>query len=151
MPKMKWSELKNQQLGRYGEYYAMMEFASYGCDIYSSQVDDSGIDFVTKINDVFYEVQVKSVCKSIYTYILKSKMQITNEFRLVCYLRFSNDNLPEVYIIPATAWQIPNAVFLDRDYETGKSKPEWGINDSQKHRYLLTPYLSSMFFNKSEK
>ncbi len=29
MPKMKWSDLRPMQLGRYAEYYAKMEFASY--------------------------------------------------------------------------------------------------------------------------
>lgn len=34
MPRMKWSDLNSMQLGRYGEYYAKMEFTSYGYDVY---------------------------------------------------------------------------------------------------------------------
>ena len=36
MPNMIWSKLSKNQLGQYGEYYAKMEFASYGWDIYTS-------------------------------------------------------------------------------------------------------------------
>ena len=34
MPKMKWSDLRSMQLGQYAEYYAKMEFTSYGYDVY---------------------------------------------------------------------------------------------------------------------
>lgn len=43
-----WERLRPLQLGRYGEYYAKMEFASYGYDIYTSEVDDHGVDFIAK-------------------------------------------------------------------------------------------------------
>ena len=152
MPNMKWSELSSQQLGRYAEYYAMMEFASYGYEIYSSEVDDHGVDFVAKIDGTFYEVQVKSMFKTTYTFNLKSKMSNTDKTRLVCLLRFVDGVLPEVYVIPAVAWQRPNAVLVDRNYEgSTKSKPEWGIQYSQKNKYLLEPYLSSAFFVKKLK
>jgi hypothetical protein len=49
MPNTKWSELNPLQLGRYAEYYAKMELASYGLEIYTSEVDDHGIDFIAKI------------------------------------------------------------------------------------------------------
>lgn len=57
-----WSALTTQQLGRYGEYIAKMEFARLGFDIYSPEVDDKGIDFVLRCGvDAFYDVQVKSL------------------------------------------------------------------------------------------
>lgn len=62
MPNMIWSRLTPLQLGRYGEYWAKMEFASYGFDIYTSEVDDHGVDFVARdpVAGIYYEVQVKS-------------------------------------------------------------------------------------------
>ena len=48
MPRMKWDKLNQRQLGQYGEYYAKMEFASYGYDVYTSEVDDHGVDFVAR-------------------------------------------------------------------------------------------------------
>ena len=60
MPRMKWDKLNQRQLGQYGEYYAKMEFASYGYDVYTSEVDDHGVDFVARdiVTGTFYEVQV---------------------------------------------------------------------------------------------
>ncbi len=63
MPNTNWSELSHLQLGRYAEYYAKMEFASYGYDVYTSEVDDHGVDFVARNPDdgQYYEIQVKAV------------------------------------------------------------------------------------------
>ena len=70
MPNTNWSKLNHLQLGRYAEYYAKMEFTSYGFEVYTSEVDDHGVDFVAKLpgENTFYEVQVKSVRD--YGYIL---------------------------------------------------------------------------------
>lgn len=148
MPSKKWSELNHMQLGQYGEYYAKMEFASYGFDVYTSEVDDQGVDFVARNmkTGVFYEVQVKSIYKGNYVFIRKDKL-IMDDSHLVCFLHFEEDMLPEVYIIPATAWNKPNAVLVDRNYRVEqKSKPEWGINYSQKNKGMLEEYKADRFF-----
>ena len=70
MPNLKWSKLSHLQLGRYAEYYTKMEFTSYGYDVYMSEVDGHGIDFVAQnptTKELFY-VQVKSVRKHNNTY-----------------------------------------------------------------------------------
>ena len=47
-------ELQNRQkLGTFGEYYAKMTLASYGMSIYTSEVDDHGIDFVAETKSGF--------------------------------------------------------------------------------------------------
>ena len=68
MPNTQWSSLSRLQLGRYAEYYAKMEFASYGYDVYSSEVDDHGVDFIAKSpkDHQYYEVQVKSSRNNTY-------------------------------------------------------------------------------------
>ena len=45
-------------------------------------------------------------------------------------------------MIPATAWNTPNAVLVDRKYDKPgqKSEPEWGINISKKNYHLLDEY-----------
>lgn len=59
MPNLIWSKLNRMQLGRYAEYYAKMEFSSYGFDVYTSEVDDHGVDFVAKPprSHVYFVVQ----------------------------------------------------------------------------------------------
>ena len=144
MPNLKWSELTHLQLGRYAEYYAKMEFASYGFEVYTSEVDDHGVDFIVKAPGTaqFFEVQVKSVRDYGYVFISKSKMPVLTSHRLVCHMHFIDDKLPDVFVIPATAWAEPNSVLVERNYDKPgqTSKPEWGISLSKKNYSLLDPY-----------
>lgn len=144
MPSTNWSKLNHLQLGRYAEYYAKMEFASYGFEVYTSEVDDHGVDFVVKApkENIFYEVQVKSVRDYGYGFMAKSKMPELTENRLVCYMHFVDGKLPDVFVIPATAWLNPSAVLVDRKYDKPgqKSDPEWGINISKKNYDLISEY-----------
>ena len=55
-----WSRLNRLQLGKYAEYLAKMEFVLWGCDVFTSDVDDHGIDFVIRTRrGNHYDVQVK--------------------------------------------------------------------------------------------
>jgi hypothetical protein len=150
MPCLKWNELNHLQVGRYAEYYAMMEFTSYGYEVYKTEVDDHGVDFVVKApkTSEFYEVQVKSLRKSNYVYIPKEKFPM-DDHRLVCFLKFTDGRMPDVYLIPLTAWKAPNAVLVERNYgDDKKSDSEWGINYSEKNKHLLEPYFIEKFFKK---
>ena len=84
-----WEKLSPLQLGQFGEYYAKMEFASYGYEVYTSEVDDHGVDFIAKKKDtgVFYEVQVKSQYKGKYPFVKKDKL-VMDDHHLVCFLHF---------------------------------------------------------------
>ena len=136
MPNLNWSELKPLQLGRYAEYYAKMEFTSYGYEVYTSEVDDHGVDFIAKSPaGQFLEVQVKAMRNKNYVSIHKNKIKL-DDAHLVCYIVFNNGSFPDVYIIPATVWTEPNGVFVSYDYKN----PEWGINYSLKNAHLLNPY-----------
>ena len=152
MPNTNWSKLNHLQLGRYAEYYAKMEFASYGYEVYTSEVDDHGVDFVAKLpgENRYYEVQVKSVRDYGYIYMAKSKMPELSEDRLVCCLHFIDGQLPDVFVIPATAWENPNAVLVDRKYDKPgqKSEPEWGINISKKNYNLLDEYKADCWLKE---
>lgn len=128
-------------LGRYAEYLVKMECARAGLDVYSSEVDDRGIDFVIRRDvDRYYDIQVKSVRRLSYVFLRKSTFAIRP--RLYCALVLLADGLaPDLYLIPATAWATPNALFISRDYGEGKkSPPEWGISLSAKNLPLLEPY-----------
>lgn len=152
MPNTNWSKLNHLQLGRYAEYYAKMEFASYGFEVYTSEVDDHGVDFIAKLpgENKFFEVQVKSVRDYGYIYMAKSKMPELSEDRLVCYLHFIDGQLPDVFVIPAAAWKNPNAVLVDRKYDKPgqKSESEWGINISKKNYNLLDEYKADCWLKE---
>jgi hypothetical protein len=65
MGRYSWSRLNSHQVGRFAEYFVKMEFALYAFEVYTSEVDDRGIDFVARHGaGGFFEVQVKSVRES---------------------------------------------------------------------------------------
>jgi len=62
MDKYNWGRLNHLQLGKYAEYFVKMEFTLFGFEVYDSEVDDRGIDFVVrKDENNYYDVQVKSI------------------------------------------------------------------------------------------
>ena len=140
VPNMDWELLTSLQLGRYAEYFAKMEFASYGMEVYSSEVDDHGIDFIVKDkNGRFCEIQVKSLRSLGYVFMQKRKFNIENKNLYMVLLIFKKGSLPDIFLIPSTAWEEPNEVLVDRNYDRAgqKSLPEWGINISNKNYYIL--------------
>ena len=115
MPSMKWSERTGLEIGRYAEYYAKMEFTSYGFEVFTSELDDHGVDFIAHHpkDNTYYEIQVKSIRDYNYAFVTKDKMKSLSggnlpANRLVCLFRFENEKYSEVYIIPAKAWEKPN-------------------------------------------
>ena len=60
-----------------------------------------------------------------YVFMRKHKLPI-DDAHVVCFLCFKDGSMPEVYIIPSTAWNTTNAVFVDRNYDKPghMSKPE---------------------------
>lgn len=141
MPNTDWTKLNSLQLGRYAEYYAKMEFASYGFEVYTSEVDDHGIDFIAKTkNGRFLEIQVKSVRNTNYVFMHKTKWNIEDDNVYLALLLFEKGKLPDAYLIPAKAWKTPNALLCDKDYEGLKSKPEYGLKLSKRNMSLLKNY-----------
>lgn len=128
------------QVGRYGEMAAMMAFLVHGFDVYSMEVDERGIDFVTRRPDApFYEVQVKTLRALDYTYMRKSTFPLRGSM-LACLVLLLDGQPPALFLIPSVAWQQPTPVLVDRDYEGLKSPPEWGISLSQRNLPLIDQY-----------
>ncbi len=140
MTRYSWSRLNHLQLGRYAEYFAKMEFTLFGFDVYTSEVDDRGIDFVVRKSEHrYYDVQVKSIRGMNYVFFPKDKFSARDNLLAAVVLFFEGDP-PQLYLIPATAWRQPNALLVSRDYEGKKSKPEWGLNLSRKNSPLLAQF-----------
>lgn len=143
MPNKDWSKLNSLQLGRYAEYYAMMEFSSYGLDVYTSEVDDHGVDFIVKDKrGRFCEIQVKSKTKKGYIFVQKNKFNIDDKNLYLILLVFESGKLPDIFLIPSETWKEPNEVFVDRKYDKPeqKSVPEYGVNISKKNYGILEKF-----------
>ena len=70
---------------------------------------------------------------------------------LICYLRFQDGFLPDVYVFPSSVWKTPNALFVDYSYDKPelKSKPEYGINYNKRNAPFMEPYRAEAFFHKA--
>ena len=138
-----WLKLSKMQIGKYAEYYAKMEFTLYGFEVFTTEVDDRGIDFIIKDKHKnFLEIQVKSIRNSNYVLLPKEKFDITNKNLYLVLLIFNQNKIPDMFLIPANTWEIPNSLFVNREYNKPeqKSKPEWGLNISGKTMEILNEY-----------
>lgn len=150
MANTEWNKLKPLQLGKYAEYYAKMEFASYGLDVYTSEVDDHGVDFIVKDKKgIFNEIQVKSlrIDKNNLIYMEQDKFDVENKSLYLVILVFNNNVIPTIYLIPAIVWNSENQLFLRKDYNNGKSKPDYRINISKKNIPSLENYKFEVMIN----
>ena len=141
---LNWSrkELTRQRLGTFGEYYAKMVLSSYGMSIYTSEVDDHGIDFVAESKKGFMKFQVKTVRQGTnYVFMLEEHFNIADSALFLFLSILTDDELPVSYIVPATVWENDaTGMFVYRKYEGKKSKPEYGINLSAKNMQYLDVY-----------
>ncbi len=140
MPRYQWSRLNNQQVGAFTEYFVKMELTMHGFQVYSTEVDDRGVDFVVRYGrGPFVQVQVKSLRGTGYVFMEKTKFDLHEHVYLALGLLRENEP-PELFLIPSTVWREPDSVFVGRNYEGLKSRPEWGLNLSKKNAPRLTPY-----------
>ena len=96
------------------------------------------IDFVAKTkNGSYLELQVKAVRQNNYTFMRKDKWNIDDNNTYLILMLFVDYKMPDVYMIPATAWKTPDALLSDKNYVGLKSKPEYGVNISKKNIPLL--------------
>ena len=66
-------------------------------------------------------MQVESVRRLNYDVVREDKLVLRDNL-LVAAALFKDGELPRLYLIPATARQQPDALFVDRNYEGLKSK-----------------------------
>lgn len=151
MYNLNWSrkELTKQKLGTFGEYYAKMTLASYGMSIYTSEVDDHGIDFVAETSNGFMKFQVKTLRQGTnYVFMLEEHFNISDKTLYLFLSILADGEHPVSYIIPATAWETDSTgIFVHRTYEGKKSKPEYGINLSKKNMPYLENYKLERMIN----
>jgi hypothetical protein len=140
MSRYDWSRLNHLQVGKYAEYLVKMEFVLFGFDVYTSEVDDRGIDFVLRKHPAtYYDVQVKSVRGYNYVFFRKSAFDLRPNL-LAALVIFVDGKPPELFLIRSEAWQSPDALLVYHDYKGLKSEPEFGINLSERNRELFGQY-----------
>src|ERR1039458_3570476 len=104
MQKYAWNGLNKQQVGTFAEYFVKMELTMYGLQVYGTEVDDRGIDFVARYKDgEFLEIQVKSARDKAgdfgYVFMQKEKFKLHQNLYLALAL-LSEEQPPVLYLIP---------------------------------------------------
>jgi len=112
----------------------------YGFQVYSTEVDDRGIDFVVRYEKgPFISIQVKSIREKGYVFMQKDKFELSPNLYLALAI-LTEGAEPALYLVPSEAWRNPDALLVDRNYVGKKSKPEWGLNLSKKNMGMLGMY-----------
>ncbi|MCG8093083.1 MAG: DUF4365 domain-containing protein [Candidatus Thiodiazotropha endolucinida] len=116
----------------------------YGFQVYGSEVDDRGIDFVARYEKgPYFSMQVKSIREKGYVFLQKEKFQISSDWYLALAI-LNQGKEPELYLVPSEAWVSPNSLLVDREYE-GKKVSQNGGSISQQKIYR---YWKNMYFIK---
>ncbi len=144
---MSINKLNKIQVYRYAENLMKIEFMRLGLEVYPSEVDDRGIDFVVDHDNNYYAIQVKSSRDLNYIYFRKDKFQPRDNL-LAAVVLFNSSEVPSFYLIPSTRWDSPDSFFVSRDYLDKKSKPEYGLNLSKRNLPFLETYsIDNTFYN----
>lgn len=144
---IEYDNLHHLAIARMGEYWVKYILTMYGLDVYTTEIDNKGIDFVVRgKQDVYFDIQVKSIRYPTTSYVFITKEKEWEESRLrknlvLALVVYKKHNAPELFLIPSTEWLTPTELLKNREYQsTQKSKPEWGINVSEKNLRLLQEY-----------
>ncbi|TWT51304.1 hypothetical protein Pla22_40810 [Rubripirellula amarantea] len=107
MLRTSYAHLNTIQKGCFAEAYSKMAFTLEGFEVYDSEYDDRGIDFVCRSpGGVFYSVQVKATdttSNQTNPFIFESKFQKTSDF-LMCAVRLAEGFRPSIYLARGSDW-----------------------------------------------
>ena len=103
--------------------------------IYSSEVDDHGIDFIAESKRGFLKFQVKTIRKGTgYVFMREEYFDISDQSLYLFLLLLNDGEHPIEYLIPATTWDNDSSnIFVYHSYKGKKSKPEYGLKISAKN------------------
>lgn len=136
-----WNKLTKLQLGKYAEYLTKMEFLLLGCDVFCSEVDQHGIDFVVRASQgCHFDVQVKSFQSkpgtTPYIYMEKGIFK-PDPSLLLAVVQFVQGEPSKLFLLQSGDGSSHHPLFESRDYVGKKSPPEWGLTLSKKKMALL--------------
>lgn len=140
-----WGAAGKQMLGAAAEMIAAAHFALAGLPVFRPLADDRGVDLlVDRGAGRHLLVQVKSVRVNVkpnaYVFLRKQYFPL-DDHRALCLVVFAHgDTQPQMFLIPATVWRVPERPFVDRDYAGLKSPPEYGLSITQNWRDDLAPW-----------
>jgi len=132
MLKTTYKHLNAIQKGSFAEAYAKMTFTLEGFEVYDSEYDDRGVDFVIR-NEVgtYYAVQVKATGNTVNPFVYSKKFQVSEDY-LFCAVRLIESEVPELYLAAGTDWNLYKDC-LHFNPAGGKAGPYHEIRFGKKH------------------
>ena len=82
------------------------------------------------------EIHVRTSRNFNYTFLTKANFQPADDRAALLVLLLDDDH-PRLYLIPSRAWETPNGLLVDREYDDLASDPEWGLTLSADKLSLL--------------
>lgn len=153
MYNLNWSrsDLTRQKLGTFCEYYAKMSLASYGVSIYTSEVDDHGIDFIAESKRGFLKFQVKAIRKGTgYVFMREEYFDISDQSLYLFLLLLNDGEHPIEYLIPATTWDNDSSNTFDNEAVLWEMRLLYGGRKRHKPYNESTPLLSLCKYQEKE-
>lgn len=139
MLKTTYKHLNKVQKGSFGEAFSKMAFTLEGFEVYSSEYDDRGIDFIVRNSSgKYFPVQVKTTDDRSNPFIKKDRFQETDEF-IFCAVRIIESELPTLYIARGSEWK-SNFECLNYNSNGGASGPYYEILFSAKYTKQLEQF-----------
>jgi hypothetical protein len=128
-----WSHLNRLQLGKYAEYLVKMEFVLLGCDVFTSEVDNRGIDLVVRTPaGNHYDIQVKSSRPGPgLVYLCR-----IHPVLLLAVVRLVDGEPPSLFLVHSCLPEGQNPLFK-KCYFNQKREAEWGLSLSNKNLVIL--------------
>lgn len=147
-----WATLNHLQIGRYAEHLATMRFIEAGLEVYTTEVDDRGIDHLVRYGPGrCLEIQVKAVRKRNLTFVEKKHLGSTPEEvgrRLrsgycMAFFLFEDGAEPELFLIPGYAWLQPNELLTENSVGDKSYGPYFQLSPTKKAQPVLDQYRFS--------
>jgi len=140
-------------LGRIGELLMKAEFLKRDFDVYSTEVDNDGIDFVVKnLNKNYFDIQVKATNQK-YIFMKKAVFQPRGNLYLAMLILDQKQN-NHFLLIPSLDFlnNTRDSFLVDRNYEGKISPPEYGIYSNGKYlKALIDKYSFEKIVTELEK
>ena len=138
MLKTTYKHLNKIQKGSLGVAFSKMAFTLEGFEVYNSEYDDRGIDFIIRNRSgKFFSVQVKTTDERSNPFIKEDKFQISNDF-IFCAVRIIEGKPLSLYIARGSDWGKGEFKCLNYNPKGGLSGAYYEIRFSKKYQAKLT-------------
>jgi hypothetical protein len=126
MTNARWSRLGGSELIAFGKELVTKKLERLGCVVDQPSNPRDGKLVVRTGGGRRLDVFVSTQRVGGYVFWTKRRLQLS-EHRVAVVVLLGDEPEPAVYLIPTLDWADASPPLTDRDYEGGKSEPEYGV------------------------